>query len=306
VQNVSKRYGNRPAVSHLDLDVAPSEVLGFLGPNGAGKTTTIRILMGFIRPDSGNVRLLGRSMTDPAEAQLVRKRLGYAPDVAGLDQSVTGAAFLDELAALQGLPPLDRLSLLKALDLHPADLRRPLGHLSRGTRQKINIAQALQHRPDLLVLDEPTEGLDPLTKRAFFSLLRNAQKRGATIFFSSHVLSEVEELCDRVALIRAGRLAAVERIATLRSHMRRRVMLRLSDGAPPSVVDRLRGLPTVEGLVSAQGELRFLIGDLPPLLRLVAALPVVDMTIEPPTLEEIFFQYYGDAPLLSADETGDS
>jgi ABC-2 type transport system ATP-binding protein len=168
LHNVSKRYGEHLAVAELQLEVARGEVLGFLGPNGAGKTTTIRILTGFVHPSSGTVRLLGCDMAQPNEAIQARRNLGYVPDVAGLESTATGAWLLDELAALQGGPPVDRQQLVELFDLHPADLQRPMGRLSRGTRQKINIIQGLQHRPNVLVLDEPTEGLDPLTKRALF------------------------------------------------------------------------------------------------------------------------------------------
>ena len=198
--DVSKQYGAYHAVTDLNLMVATGEVIGFLGPNGAGKTTTIRLLLGFLRPSAGSVQLLNHDMAVPQAARQARRELGFVPDVAGLDPAVTGIWLLDELARLQRRPPVDRLELIDALELRAQDLKRPMGRLSRGTRQKINIVQGLQHRPDLIILDEPTEGLDPLAKRALFDLLRMAHQRGATIFFSSHVLAEVEELCDRVAL----------------------------------------------------------------------------------------------------------
>lgn len=292
LENVVKQYGRHVAVTDLSLTVATGEVIGFLGPNGAGKTTTIRLLLGFLRPTRGVVRLLGHDMADPMAAMAARRQLGFVPDVAGLDGAATGQQLLDELARLQRQPPLDRAQLLAALEVRDQDLRRPMGRLSRGVRQKINLVQGLQHRPDLLILDEPTEGLDPLAKRALFDLLRAAQVRGATIFFSSHVLSEVEELCDRVALIRSGRLAAVARIDDLRAHMQRRVTMRLTgDGA--GVADQLAVLPDVSGVTTGDNQSwRFLTGDLPATLRLLATLPVADVTIEPPSLEDVFLRYY--------------
>ncbi|MBK8796827.1 MAG: ABC transporter ATP-binding protein [Anaerolineales bacterium] len=175
--NVTKCYGAFAAVSDLDLTVPAGEVLGFLGPNGAGKTTTIRLLLGFLRPSAGAVQLLGHDMADPAAALQARGRLGFVPDVAGLDLAATGLWLLDDLARLQRRPPIDRDRLVDALELRRQDLRRPMGRLSRGTRQKINIVQGMQHRPDLLILDEPTEGLDPLAKRALFGLLRELHGR---------------------------------------------------------------------------------------------------------------------------------
>lgn len=290
LRGVTKRYRDVTAVSVLNLNVQRGEILGFLGPNGAGKTTTIRILLGFLRPTRGSITLLGHDMAQSAPAQLARRRLGFVPDVAGLDPSATGEWLLDELARLQQRPCPDREKLIAALDLAPRDLRRPMGRLSRGTRQKINIVQGLQHRPELLILDEPTEGLDPLTKRTLFALLRHARERGTTIFFSSHILSEVEALCDRVALIRQGSLVAVNGVETLRAHMQRRVTLELSEAL--DIGDRLRALPTVRDVEQVNGRWQCTVRDLPPLLRLFAALPVADVTIEPASLEEIFLQFY--------------
>jgi ABC-2 type transport system ATP-binding protein len=291
--HVSKSYGPAHAVRDLQLTVNSGDVLGFLGPNGAGKTTTIRLLMGFLRPTQGTVRLLGYDMADPSQAKQARQRLGFVPDVAGLDPAATGERLLDDLAALQEQPPVDRAVLLETLELRPTDLRRPLGRLSRGTRQKVNLVQGLQHRPDLLVLDEPTEALDPLAKRALFTLLQAAKARGATLFFSSHVLNEVEELCNRVALIRAGRLVAVEQMAALRTQLARRVTLTVATGAQ-DIGTQLAALPTVADL-SGEGPLwRFGIAALPPLLALLAQWPVTDLLIEPPSLEQLFLGYYGE------------
>jgi ABC-2 type transport system ATP-binding protein len=291
LHNATKRYGQRVAVDNLDLQVQRGEVLGFLGPNGAGKTTTIRLLTGFLRPTAGVVKLLGCDMADAAESLQARRSLGFVPDVAGLDPTATGVQLLDELARLQRRPPVDRAHLCAALDLNLHDLRRPIGALSRGTRQKINIVQGLQHRPELLVLDEPTEALDPLGKHALFELLRAAHQRGATIFFSSHVLSEVEELCDRVALIRGGRLIAVDQIETLRRHLQRKVSLLLSIPIADAE-SKLAALPTVNELRWSEGRWHFTIAELQPLMHVLATLPVQDLTIEPPSLADVFLRLY--------------
>jgi ABC-2 type transport system ATP-binding protein len=289
--NVSKHYGPYAAVTAVNLAVPAGEVIGFLGPNGAGKTTTIRLLLGFLRPNAGSVHLLGHDMAVARAAAEARSQLGFVPDVAGLDPAATGLDLLDELARLQRRPAVDRQALIEALELRPQDLRRPMGRLSRGTRQKINIVQGMQHRPELIILDEPTEGLDPLAKRALFVLLKAAHQRGSTIFFSSHVLSEVEELCDRVALIRSGRLVAVDRIADLRAHLQRRVTVQMA-GDPAPIEAQLAAIPSVAGLTRTEDRWQFLTGDPRAVLRLLATLPVDDIAIEPPSLEEIFLQYY--------------
>ena len=288
---MSKRYGPYDAVSDLNLLVAEGEVIGFLGPNGAGKTTTIRLLLGFLRPSAGSVRLLSHDMAVPQAAQQARSRVGFVPDAAGLDPAATGFWLLDELARLQGRPPVDRQQLIDALELRPQDMQRPMGRLSRGTRQKINIVQGLQHRPDLIILDEPAEGLDPLAKRALFDLLKVAHRRGATIFFSSHVLAEVEELCDRVALIRSGRLVTVARIDDLRANLQRRVTVQIA-GDQTAAARQLAELPASSGLAQREGRWQFLTGDPLAALRLLATLPVTDVAIEPPSLEDVFLQYY--------------
>ena len=291
VTDLVRRFGDHTAVDRVSFQIAPGETYGLLGPNGAGKTTTIRLLLGFLRPSRGSVRLLGQDMAVSQAARQARGSLGFVPDVAGLDPAATGLWLLDELAQLQGRPPVDRPHLIDALELRPQDLKRPMGRLSRGTRQKINIVQGLQHRPHLVILDEPTEGLDPLAKRALFDLLRMAHQRGATIFFSSHVLAEVEELCDRVALIRGGRLVTVARIDDLRAHLQRRVTVHIA-GDQVIAKRRLAELPAVSGLTQRDGRWQFLTGDPLAVLRLLATLPVTDVAIEPPSLEDVFLQYY--------------
>lgn len=288
---VSKRYGRHAGVESLSFAVGAGGLVGFLGPNGAGKTTTLRLMTGFLRPDCGRAMIFGCDMADARQARLARLRMGYVPDVAGIDPALTARQLLDELAALQGRAPVLRAGLVDALQVRSADLTRPLGRLSRGTRQKINIIQGLQHDPDLLILDEPTEGLDPLTKRALFDLLRAAHVRGATIFFSSHTLSEVEELCDRVVLIRAGRLVAYDRIEDLRRDMLRRVRIHLAapDGDLEAALAATRGVEQVE--VDGRN-IHLLTRDVTALLGLLARLPVEDVAMEAPTLESVFLRYY--------------
>ena len=298
LRGLSKRFKDVSALENVDLEIATGKILGFLGPNGAGKTTTIRILIGFLKPTTGSVHLLGHDMLDPTAALAAHQRLGFVPEAAGLDADATGIWLLDHLARLHGQQPVDRAMLVHALALQDRDLRRPIGRLSRGTRQKINVIQGLQHRPDVLVLDEPGEGLDPLAKRALFDILGQARDRGATIFFSSHVLGEVETLCDEVALIRHGRLGLVDELDHLRRTMRRRVSLELRDNA--DVRTRLEALPTISDLNIQDHRWQFYIVELEPLLQLLADLPVRDVIIESPSLEELFMQFYDVEPETDA------
>jgi ABC-2 type transport system ATP-binding protein len=290
LRGLSKRFKDVTALDQIDLEVAAGRIMGFLGPNGAGKTTAIRILTGFLRPTAGTVHLLGRDMLDPVAAQQARQRLGFVPEVAGLDVTATGKWLLNHLSRLQGQKPVDRDMLLDALALGERDLGRPISRLSKGTRQKINIVQGLQHRPDVLVLDEPGEGLDPLAKRSLFQVLLEARERGATIFFSSHVLGEVEALCDAVALIRDGRLGLIDEIDNIRRTMQRRVTLELEGGAD---AERLLGeLPTLTRLSRHDDRWQFHVVELGPLLKLLGDLEVRDVVIEPTSLEDLFLQYY--------------
>src|SRR3954470_4460105 len=236
------------ALEALDIAVREGEVFGFLGPNGAGKSTTIRLLLGFLHPTAGSARVLGLDAVRDTVA--IRRRLGYLPSGIALYDTLTGAQLLDYLAALSGRPPVRRRQLCDGLELSAATLKRPVRDYSRGMRQKIGIVQALQHDPELAILDEPTEGLDPLMQRAFYEILDVLKAEGRTIFFSSHVLSEVERVCDRVAIIRRGQLIATEAVPALLARRKRNVEMRVS-GAPP----RLEGVSGVSGLTAADGSL---------------------------------------------------
>ncbi len=291
IRNVTKNYGNRRAVDNLNLEVGESEIFGFLGPNGAGKTTTLGLLLGFLRPDSGEIRLLG----EPATQVAAHEKLGFLPDIARIDGGFRGQEWLEYLAALHPRrpDPAYREQLYDRLELARADRQRRIKTYSRGMRQKLAIIQALQHRPELILMDEPTEGLDPLAKRNLFDLLQEIRAAGATIFFSSHVLSEVERLCDRVALIRAGKLVAVDSIAALRDRQTRRIELTFADRRGPeaelqAIAARMGGEVKHEG----QRWILALKGDLNPLLALLAHFPVSDIVIEPADLEDIFLSYY--------------
>jgi beta-exotoxin I transport system ATP-binding protein len=290
------RPGHRPtgevrALEDLTIAVREGEIFGFLGPNGAGKSTTIRLLLGYLHPTAGSATVLGRDIVrDSVE---IRRRVGYLPGGIALYDSLSGERLLDYLGELTGRPSVRRAELLERLELSERTLRRPVRDYSRGMRQKIGIVQALQHDPELAVLDEPTEGLDPLMQRAFYGILDDLRAAGRTIFFSSHILSEVERVCDRVAIVRRGRLVALEDVASLLERRKRNVELRVAGDDVP-VLDGVPGVSavgrTADGRVTCQLE-----GDVGPFLAALAGHHVVDLTIEPAHLEEAFLELYEDA-----------
>jgi ABC-2 type transport system ATP-binding protein len=287
---LTKRYGREPtpALADLDLQVEQGEIFGFLGPNGAGKSTTIRLLLGFLHPTSGGATVLGEDIgTGSVE---IRRQTGYLPGGIAFWDGLTGERLLDELAAMSGRPPVRRADLADRLELPVASIHRPIRDYSRGMRQKLGIIQALQHDPELAILDEPSEGLDPLMQRAFYEILEDLRNEGRTIFFSSHILSEVERICDRVAIVRHGRLVALEDVGSLLDRRKRNVELRFDGDAPN--LDQLVGVSDVH--VSGDRLTCRLEGDVAPFLRAIADTHVRDLTIEPARLEDAFLEYYAD------------
>jgi ABC-2 type transport system ATP-binding protein len=298
---LSKRYGRAVlALDGVSVAVEPGEIYGFLGPNGAGKSTMIRLLLGFLHPTSGRASVLG---LDSERASVeIRGRVGYLPGGVALYDSMTGEALLDYLVLLYGKPAIRRAELLDRLELSETTLRRRVRDYSRGMRQKIGVVQALQHDPELAILDEPTEGLDPLMQRAFYGILDDLKSAGRTIFFSSHVLSEVERVCDRVAIIRRGQIVALEDVESLLARRRRHVELRVS-GPTPSL-EAIAGVSNVhaqDGLVTFELE-----GSVAPFVRSLGALDVLDLTIEPAHLEEAFLEFYADDDIAVAPPAGQS
>jgi ABC-2 type transport system ATP-binding protein len=288
VAALRKRYPQVEALRDVSFAVAPGEILGYLGPNGAGKTTTLRIAIGLVWPDAGVARLFGA----PASRPSARRRAGYLPGDLRLDGELTGRDLLDHHARMRGPRGAAlRDATLEVLELATSDLARRLRHLSHGTRQKVGLALALQHDPDLIVLDEPTNGLDPIVQRRLRAHLRACAGRGAAVLFSSHVLSEVEALCDRVAVIRRGRLVALEPVEALRARAPREAQVRFT-GAVPDGLDRVPGVARV----SAEGDRATLAirGDVRPLLARLAAEPVADLVIPEPSLETLLAGWLGE------------
>lgn len=238
---LTRRFGSLTAVSGLTLRVEPGEVVGFLGPNGAGKTTTIRMLLGFLRPSAGGCRVLGRV---PGHDVAVRRRIGYLPGDLRVDPAMTGAELLAWYGRLRG--GMSRTRVDELVDRLGADPSRPFGTLSKGNRQKIGLVQAFAHDPDVLILDEPTTGLDPLVQRRFRDLVRAEADRGAAVLLSSHVLPEVERVASRLAIIRSGRLVSVAPVDDLLDRTRRRLELRFADRVGPDLFDGVPGVVAAE------------------------------------------------------------
>ncbi|MFD0373783.1 ABC transporter ATP-binding protein [Streptomyces sp. NPDC127112] len=287
---LTKRYGPVVGVDGLTLSVRSGEVFGFLGPNGAGKTTTLRCLIGLLRPTEGRVRVLG---LDPVADHLrVAPHLGYLPGELRLYPELSGAETLDLLSALQGTPVQRRGELCERLGLTPEILARPVGGYSRGMKQKLGLVQALQHDPRLVVLDEPTEGLDPLVQETFFALLREAATAGRTVLLSSHILPEVQRTCGRVAIVRDGRLVTVESVAGLREARARRIRLAFADGLGPRPLGEAeRWNPHWE---QDRVELFVPPSEVVGALRGLLGLPVADVTVEEAGLDEAFLDLYRD------------
>ena len=284
---LTKRYGSARGIEDISLTVLRGEVFGFLGPNGAGKTTTIRTLLDLLHPTSGSASLFG--LDSRRDTLAIRARLGDLPGEFAFDPRRTGREILTFLAALRGMPGLGRATELA--ERFSAQLDRPVGHLSRGNRQKIGLVQALFHDPELLILDEPTGGLDPLMQEEFHELVAEERERGTTVFLSSHDLDEVERLCDRVAIVRDGRLVAVEHVSDLTQRRFRHVSVEFER---PVDAAELRALPGVRDLRADGRRMRFGVEacSLDAVLKAMARHTVVDLELEHPSLEEIFLTFY--------------
>lgn len=287
LEHLTKAYGRSRGVVDLTFSVSPGEVFGYLGPNGAGKTTTIRTLLDLIRPTSGEATILGQ---DSRRGSIeIHRRTGYLPGEGGLYGRLTGAEYLSYLASLRdGVDWGYTLELAERLD---CDLSVKIRALSHGNRQKVAVIQAFMHRPELLVLDEPTQGLDPLVQQAFHEMVEDVRREGRTVFLSSHVMPEVERLCDRVAIIREGRLVAVEDVGDLRARQVRALDIHFARPVPAEPFERL---PNVRG-VEAQGDtLRLTIaGPMDPVVKEAARYEIVDLQSHEPSLEDVFLTYYG-------------
>jgi ABC-type multidrug transport system ATPase subunit len=290
-QQLTKSYGSHRGIIDVDLAVSQGEVFGFLGPNGAGKTTTIRLLLDLIRPTSGTASVFGLDAT--REAVAIHRRIGYLPGEFALYDRLTGGQTLTYFANLRGgVDQAYQRELIERFDLDPS---RRFREYSKGNKQKVGLVVALQHRPELLLLDEPTAGLDPLVQQAFFTSMRETVAAGATVFLSSHILSEVEKSCDRVAIIRDGVLATVDTVEGLRDLAHHQVELRFAGPAPAAEFEQL---PGVSDVVAEDHLLRMRVaGAITPVVQAAARHELLDFVSREPSLEETFLAQYGQAPV---------
>jgi ABC-type multidrug transport system ATPase subunit len=287
IERLTKSYGAHRGVVDIDLEINGGEAFGFLGPNGAGKTTTIRVLLDHLRPTSGRALVFGIETTvDPVA---IHRRLGYLPGEFSLYDKLTGGQTIEYFGNLRGgVDPLYQADLIARLDIDP---KRKFREYSKGNKQKVGLVVALQHRPDLLILDEPTSGLDPLVQQTFYELIREAKAEGRTVFLSSHILSEVEKTCDRVAIIREGRLVKVDRVEALRDLAHHQVELRFTGDVP---VGAFTALPGVSDVTTDDHVLRLRVsGSITPVVREAARYELLDFVSREPSLEETFLAQYG-------------
>ncbi len=289
-EGLGKTYGATVALDRLDLRVERGEIFGFLGPNGAGKSTTIRLLLDLIRPTAGRALVLG--MDCRRQSVAVRASTGYLPGDLRLYPGLRGREMAGLMAGLRK-SPVDREFVLGLAERIGLDLEKPAGSLSRGNRQKLGLLLALIGRPPLLLLDEPTSGLDPIVQHTVWNILREEAKRGVTVFFSSHVLSEVDQVCERVGILRAGQLVAVEPVSGLKARQFRHVEVSFAGETPPPAAFML---PGVRELRRERSTAEFEVaGEIDGLLKALAPFQVLDLRTQQPSLDEILLGFYEEA-----------
>jgi ABC-type multidrug transport system ATPase subunit len=288
-QDLTKRYGRSRGIQDVTLAVEEGEIFGFLGPNGAGKTTTIRLLMGLLRPSSGSASIGGHDVWNDSVA--VKRLVGYLPSDPQLDPDLTGGQLIDYFGHLRG--GVDQAYVKQLVDRFELDTRKHFRDYSRGNKQKVGIVQAFMHKPKLLVLDEATSGLDPLNQQEFNKLLFERRNAGGTVFLSSHILPEVEEVCSRVGIIRDGELIRVDTVASLRDLRQHEVTMTFPQPVSADVFASLAGVHsatadgnTVKVIVS---------GDLGPIVKAAADHNATNLTTHEPSLEDVFLRYYNGA-----------
>lgn len=290
IQGLTKSYGKVQALRGIDLVVPRGEIVGFLGPNGAGKTTTIRCLLDTIRPDSGNALVLG--LNPQADPLAVQQRTGYLPGETQFYDNLTAGKQLRYFSDMRG-KQVSWQFVLELAGRFDLDLDQPIKNLSKGNKQKVGVIQAFMHRPELLLLDEPTSGLDPLMQQEVLGLIREAHQDGATVFFSSHIMSEVETISRQVAIIRAGKIVEVAETSTLTRRTLRNLTVRFKQPVNGTRLDHLPGVSLLKPVDGNTITLQ-LTGDMENLLKALASLPVSDLDVEHPSLEEVFLAYYKD------------
>ncbi|BCK00322.1 ABC transporter ATP-binding protein [Anaerocolumna chitinilytica] len=284
IKNLTKSYGSSRGITDVTLSVEQGEVFGFIGPNGAGKSTTIRTLLGLIHPTGGTATIFGKNcIEDPS----VRKELGYLPSEVFYYDNMKVIDLLKYSASFYGKDCTTRIKeLAEVMDL---DLKKKIEDLSFGNKKKVGIVQGLLHEPKLIILDEPTSGLDPLMQQKFFELIENENKKGATVFFSSHILSEVQRMCTRVAFIKEGRIIKLEKMSTLSENSYKKIHLE----SKAKISDAVFNVPGISALKLEQGNADFIFkGNINEILKKVSEIDLRNISITEPDLEEIFLHYY--------------
>jgi ABC-2 type transport system ATP-binding protein len=287
ITDLSKFYGKARGIEKVSLGIREGEIFGFIGPNGAGKSTTIRLLLNLIFPSSGSARIFGMDVV--RDTQKIKQHIGYIPSDANAYNSMDVNEFLNYCIRFyrvhNGIQRIEELS-----ELFELDLKRKISELSMGNRKKVSIIQSLLHKPKLLILDEPTNGLDPLMQSKFFELLREENRKGMTIFFSSHILNEVQMLCKRVAIIREGKIVKIEDIETLRKKQLKRVHIEFED----QNIEGKFAITGIDQIISRfDNMISFMYsGNINEMIISLAERKIVNLTIEEPSLEEIFMHYY--------------
>ncbi|MBW8010655.1 MAG: ABC transporter ATP-binding protein [Chloroflexi bacterium] len=284
INNLTKYYGKARGIIDVDLKVEEGEIFGFIGPNGAGKSTTIRLLLSLIYPSGGSAKIFGKDVIE--QGSEIRRNIGYLPGEVFYYDKMKVIDLLKYSASFYKKDCMDRMHELA--EIMELDLKKRIDDLSYGNKKKVGIVQGLLHQPDLYLLDEPTSGLDPLMQQKFFNLIREENARGATIFFSSHILAEVQKMCSRVAIIREGEIVKTEDIQTLQDDNYKKIRVKAKD------LDEKRfNLDGVTNLVRENNSVNFFYnGDINAIMKVISANAISDLTIEEPTLEEIFMHYY--------------
>lgn len=285
INNLTKFYGKTLGIDKINMEVNQGEIFGFIGPNGAGKSTTIRTLLNLIFPTSGHASIFGLDIVKSTKQ--IKKRTGYLPAESNYYHKLTVSELMDYSAKFYNLQNYSiRLNYLSGkLNL---DLNRKISDLSSGNKKKVSIVQSLLHKPELLILDEPTSGLDPLVQSAFYEILAEDNKQGMTIFFSSHVLSEVQKICHRVAIIRMGKIINIESIDNLKKNMLKNVIITFKDNIPD-----FTNITEVVNLKKTDSNVNFFFdGDINTLMKILSEFQIENVSIEEPSLDEIFMHFY--------------
>ena len=284
IKNLTKCYGKARGINDVSFEIEEGEVFGFIGPNGAGKSTTIRTLLGLIHPTSGSATVFGKSCFEYPE---IRENVGYLPSEVFYYENMRVIDLLKYSASFYKKDCTDRISELS--EIMNLDLKKKIDDLSFGNRKKVGIVQGLLHEPKLIILDEPTSGLDPLMQQKFFELIAQENKKGATVFFSSHILSEVQKMCNRVAFIKAGKIIKLEKISSLKENTYKKIKIEMDSDPGREFFDMLG----VSKLETENNTLSFLFkGDINSIVRKISNIKISNLSIEEPDLDEIFMHYY--------------